>query len=92
MKKLRFGLLAAALSLPFAFAAAQSPATAQTAPSKTTTKKQAKTKKTHHNAKTGAESKAAKTPASKYPPLRFAARPRVPIEHGGGRAPHEQCS
>jgi len=56
MKKLRFGLLAAALSLPFAFAATQAPATTQTAPSKTT-KKTTKTKKTHHNTKPGAQSK-----------------------------------
>ena len=67
MKKLRFGLLAVALSLPFAFGATQAPATTQTAPSKTTTKKPAKSKKTHHsNQKPGAESKPApKTPTSK---------------------------
>lgn len=66
MKKLSIGLLAAALSLPFAFAAAETPATTQTAPSKTT-KKPTKSKKTHHNnQKPGAESKPApKTPASK---------------------------
>ena len=63
MKKLSIGLLAAALSLPFAFAAAQSPATTQTAPSKTT-KKQAKTKKAHHK-KPSTQSKTATTPASK---------------------------
>jgi len=53
-------------AMPFAFAAAQSPATAQTAPSKTTTKKPTKTRKTHHGRKTGAQSKPApQTPASK---------------------------
>lgn len=63
MKKLSIGLLAAALSLPFALAAAQTPATTQTAPSKTT-KKQTKTRKTHHK-KASTQSKTTKTPASK---------------------------
>ncbi len=60
MKKLSIGLLAAALSLPFAFAATQAPATTQTAPSKTN-KKQTKTKKAHHKK----ASKTTKTPPSK---------------------------
>ncbi|HXN49846.1 MAG TPA: hypothetical protein VN893_24555 [Bryobacteraceae bacterium] len=65
MKKLRFGLLAVALSLPFAFGATQAPATTQTAPSKTA-KKQTKSKRINHSKKPVAQSKPApQTPASK---------------------------